>query len=219
MCRMKVCFSKMFLVCVLALLPGLAVLGQVTDMPEHYPAHPASTGNVAKDDSIWVRLKNDWITNYPNEYRSVSGNPDDILPKKPVIVDQPASEVKVFKPSADMNSVSFYKMVDMDAVDVFSQHTPEQMAKYKVEAKQTLEKVALSIDMDNGKYFLMSKVNEGQGSEYNFKVVDEKMVLEGCKECIDSVYKIISQDDNTLVIQVKPQDLDQFFMFQITLKK
>jgi hypothetical protein len=192
------------------MVSALVAFGQ-SGMPAHYPQKPVSTGNSQLDDENWVKAKNEWIANYPDEYRSMGGNPDAVIVK----------ETPVEKPVAlgvDFSAPNLFKFVSATAVDINSKHTPVEMKGFNEEAAGMPFKNAIVIDWENSMWYRKNNVSNTESGKH-FTIIDGRIVLDDCKACYDHIFTIVKQTPDELIVYLKPQDEGQYFVFELTFKK
>lgn len=198
--------------CVTTLMLSVSVcLSAQSNMPAHYPQKPASTGNAQLDDENWLKAKNEWIANYPDEYRSIGGNPDAVIVK----------EAPVEKPVAlgvDFSAPNLFKFVSAIAVDINSKHTPVEMKGFNEEAASMPFKNAIVIDWENSMWYRKNNVSNTESGKH-FTIIDGRIVLDDCKACYDHIFTIVKQTPDELIVHLKPQDEGQYFVFELTFKK
>ena len=183
------------------------------NVPAHYPQKIASRGNAAIDDSLWIAAKKEWIKNYPNEYRSIGGNPNDVLFK---VADSSAKPL--YFVNIDFNGKQYYKLAKILALDINSKHTPAEMADFSKEAAGDINQYAIAVDLENGVWYQKYKNVEGKEWQKKITLSDNKITYADCKTCLDE-FTVIENIPTKLVLQVNPQDEGQFFVYQLEFTK
>lgn len=206
--------ALMFLVSFLML--GLTSQAQQENLPPHYPKIE-KTGDLAKDEANWAKAKEAWIKNYPEEYRSMGGDPE--AKAKPAELTTPKPDAKKELIGIDFKAHDLYKLVKIIAVDVNKKHTAQEMAGYNKEATSEFAITDLAIDWQKKMWYRKSKTDPGHEVANLFCVIDGKIQLQDCKKCSENGFTLVKHDDSSIVVQIAPQDQGQFFVYQFEFKK
>lgn len=158
------------------------------------------------------RIKKD-----PEAYRAQGGNPELVLqtakpaekPAPPVLYDAPV----------DLSRTDLYKLTAVDAVDVDKKHTREEMEAYQAEAEGEFLKTNIVLDWENQRWYTIPRDRHDQPEEKVFRADNNRIRFVDCPTCQDNTFSIVERTENTLVLQLRPQDEGQFFVFSLTFKK
>lgn len=133
-----------------------------------------------------------------------------------------SDKVTAPKPSSlgiDFSGKQYYKLTAIKAVDINHKHTDAEMAAFAKEAQSEFAKTDFAIDWEASKWYMKSKVEAGHEIALTFKVAGQSLTWLDCKKCQDASYTIIEATNNTLVLQLLPQDENQLFVYQFYFTK
>ena len=93
------------------------------------------------------------------------------------------------------------------------------MVTYQEEANETFGRVDMQIDMANSTFYMAFKSDPSIRSAYPFHIKNKVLRFDTCKECVDSMYQVISKNDKHIVLQIAPQDEGQDFVYQLSFSR
>ena len=132
----------------------------------------------------------------------------------------PAKPAAIAKPAFDYNILSnLYRLQKVEALDINHKHSKKQMKAFILEAHREFESKDRAIDLEIGRMYIISRTDATRFGYFDFITNESYLESKNCKDCQDSRYKIISKTSSSLVLQIKPQDAGQFFVYQFTFIK
>jgi hypothetical protein len=172
----------------------------------------------APDDPDFAAKKLEWIKNHPEEYRAKGGNPEDVIiefNKR----ENKTPEVKTYSSPVDITDTSLYKLVSVDALDIYNRHTAAEMEIFKKEASEEPIRMNIVIDWEKQRWYYIPRNIEKKPRLKEFTIADNQILFTDCKECEDNKFTIIAKTSRSLILQLKLQDEGHFFVYQLEFKK
>lgn len=165
-----------------------------------------------------MAAKRQRIQKDPEAYRAQGGNAEQFLQAaaaKPAEKQAPVP----FDAPVDLSRTDLYKLTAVDAVDVDKKHTREEMEAYQAEAEGEFLKTNIVLDWENQRWYTIPRDRHDQPEEKVFRAENGLLRFVGCQACQDNKFTIVERTENALVLQLRPQDEGQFFVFSLTFKK
>jgi hypothetical protein len=112
-----------------------------------------------------------------------------------------------------------YALKEVKAINRNSNYTQLQLNQFSTEAAIDYNKFYFIV---SDQLLLMYLIDKNDLTNYNVKHLEKSgnnLRVKDCKECEDSKYKIVSLNDNELVLELKPQDEYEKFIYQLIFNK
>lgn len=140
--------------------------------------------------------------------------------KTPSVQDTKSEPVKVFQPTVfDIALLKdAYRLKKIEAIDVDGKHTPEEMVKFNVEAQREFDKEEYSVDLSNNVMYIVRRSDRSKFRKMEFIITDSILHAKDCIECKDNTYKVINKTASLLLLQLKPQNEGQYFIYQFNFE-
>lgn len=123
-------------------------------------------------------------------------------------------------PIFDMKTLEgHYALKEVKAINRNSNYTQSQLNQFSTEAATDYNKIHFII---SDQLLLMYIIDKNDLTSYNVKHLEKSgndLRVKDCKECEDSNYKIALLNDKELVLELKPQDEFEKFMYQLIFNK
>lgn len=143
--------------------------------------------------------------------------------KQKAEAEQAANEEKTapvtYAAPVDVTRPDLYKLASVDAVDVNNKHTPQEMTVFQAEAEGEFQKINLLLDWGNQRWYVIPRDNQLEPAEKKFRVEGNLLQFMDCRDCQDNTITIAEHTDETLILQLQPQDEGRFFVYVLTFKK
>lgn len=162
--------------------------------------------------------KLEWVKKNSKEYRKKGGDSDAYIKENTKVLEKPAEVVR-YKSPVDLKDKSLFKLVEITAVDINHKHTAQEMAAFNLEAKGEFDRFNMVIDFVKNTWYYIPRNIEKQPYTKDFNIESKVLQFSNCKECDDNTFTIVEQTTNSFVVQLKPQDEGQYFVYQFTFNK
>lgn len=171
----------------------------------------------------WEAERLDWIKNNPEEYRKQGGDPEAYLPEAYIkentkVVEKPV-EVIHYKSPVNIKDKSLFKITEITALDINHKHTEQEMVAFNKEAKSEYDKFNIVIDINKNTWHYIPRDTEKKPFSKSFSLDNKILQFTNCKESDDFKFTIIEQTDNSIVLQIQPQNQGQYCVYQFTFKR
>jgi hypothetical protein len=162
--------------------------------------------------------KLEWVKKNPEEYLKKGGDPDAYIKENTKVLEKPV-EVIHYKSPVNIKDKSLFRISDITAVDINQKHTEQEMTAYNTEAKEEYNRFNIVIDFEKNIWYYIPRNTEKQPYSKTFSIENNVLQFSNCKECDDNTFTIVEQTTNSFVVQLKPQDEGQYFVYQFTFNK
>lgn len=139
--------------------------------------------------------------------------------KKKTATEQAAKLQKSKAVPIDLTSKDLYYLASIDAIDHSNKHTPIEMKDFQVEAESEFNKNNIVLDWEEKIWHVIPRDEQLQPGEKKFKIEEGLVKLMNCAACQDHTFTIKEHTENTLILEVQPQDEGLFFVFSFNFKK
>lgn len=119
----------------------------------------------------------------------------------------------------DVLQQTMYSLSNIEAKDYTGKHTAEEMKAFNQEMQEELAKTAMYVAFNLSEIVRASKKDLTQYSRKASTIEDNVLSIKNCKTCQENTYTIQTQNANTLVLALKPQDGGHYYTILFTLKK
>ena len=191
---------------------------QKTGQNQSFQADMLAPHAPAPGEADFAAKKLEWIKNYPEEYRAKGGKPEDVI----IEINRRENKLpvaKTYSSPIDITDTSLYKLVSVDALDIYNKHTEAEMEIFKKEALEEPNRMNIVIDWEKQLWYYIPRNTEKKPRIKEFTVADNQILFTDCKDCEDNKFFIITQNSYGLILQLKPQDEGHFFVYQLEFKK
>lgn len=166
----------------------------------------------------WEAERLEWIKKNPEEYRKQGGDPEAYIKENTKVLEKPAEVVR-YKSPVDLKDKSLFILAEIIAVDINHKHTETEMIAYNLEAKGELEKLNYVIDFDKNTWYYIPRNTEKQPFSKSFIVENNVIQFTNRIDYEDNTFTVVEKNTTTLILELKPQDESQYFVYQFTFKK
>lgn len=165
-------------------------------LPDHYPRIVA-TGNIAADEAAHIKAKNEWIKNYPDEYKAIGGKIDIIATEQPIDNQD----------NNNSNRTTTQTLIDIAAcsncllaqnIDIGSPNEIENREQIQ-KMRDEITNSRFWLDPKNAILYVQSDANSLIRA-YKYRIDKGQMAWLNCEECNDMPPgKLIEQPNNIML--------------------
>ncbi len=137
---------------------------------------------------------------------------------KPTSVELIINEVPLLPDFNLKINKQMYVLSNVDAVDYLDKYTEEELLVFKKEAKGEFDSKNYILDWGNNKMYIVNRVDNKLIADINFKEINQTLIIQNCRDCADNNYKIKEHTENTITLELKPQDEGDDFLFVFSFK-
>lgn len=112
-----------------------------------------------------------------------------------------------------------YRFIDIKAIDYQGKHSKQELETESKSAMEDFSRMYFAVSADLQTLYMASRNDPKDYSIRTLRNENGILTIQDCKDCQDNAYKIISQTENEMILELKPQDEGDYFVFSITLKK
>ncbi|MDB5226956.1 MAG: hypothetical protein JWN78_1149 [Bacteroidota bacterium] len=112
-----------------------------------------------------------------------------------------------------------YRLQKVEAIDHSGKHTAEEMKRFTKEAEGEFAARDWAVNMDRSIIYFVRRNDNTNYRYINFYRQGKYMLETGCTNCEETKFEIIENTNQALVLELKPQDEGQYFMYRFTFKK
>lgn len=158
----------------------------------------------------WEAERLDWIKKNPEEYRKQGGDPEAYIKANTKVVEKPI-ELSTSETKNEIFNTSFYKLVNIIAVNPNNSLSKEELNIYQLDANSEFETYNIFIDWDKKLSYTTNKKTSLQNiTDISYIKISKENNTYNCVDCGSLVF-IKLNEDNSLTFRYQSQDNNKVF--------
>lgn len=187
-------------------------------IPPHYPI-ARNTGNIAADAEADIQAKMKWIQQYPEEYKEMGGNPEEI--KGDITTVNSTMETIPTNSLTKFNAVKRYYLEFAEALPLKTEIAPFKTSQETQLLKEDFPERTTLLEFGENNSIRLS------GQLIDFRAVEKKSGLEvewynentECLTCSKTLYLTIESElANQITYLLKSEDENADFIYRLTFQ-
>ena len=109
-----------------------------------------------------------------------------------------------------------YRFIEIKAIDSQGKYNKQALETESKSAMEDFSRMYFAVSADLQTLYMVSRNDPKDYSIRTLRNENQTLTIQDCKDCQDNTYKIISQTENELILELKPQD-ECIILFLVSL--